>query len=135
MSIIAVETALEQRLQGMPNVPPIAWEDVSYTPKTGVAYLKVYHLHNTPRDKYLEGGSAELVGIFQVTVVHPAGKGNVAAKLLAERVAAVFDPVQELEAGNHTVSLTQTPAIAAGTPDEGGWYEVPISIPWRAFPA
>lgn len=135
MSIVAVETALELRLQAMPNALPIAWEDASYTPVTGVAYLKVHHLHNTPRDKYLEGGSAELVGIFQVTVVHPAGKGKVAAKQLAERVAAVFAPVQELEAGNHTIALNQTPAIATGMPDDGGWYEVPISIPWRAFPA
>lgn len=134
MSIVAIETALEERLQTLANAPPIAWEDVSYTPETGVAYLKVFHLHNTPRDKYLEGGSAELAGIFQVTVVHPAGSGKVAAKLLAERVAAVFAPVQELEAGNHTVSLNQTPAIATGMPDEGGWYEVPVSIPWRAFP-
>lgn len=133
MSIVAIETALEEHLLMLANPPPIAWEDVSFEPTTGQGYLRVHHLHNHPRDLYLEGGPAELVGILQVTVVWPAGLGKVAAKQMAEQVAALFAPVQTLDAGNHRIELTQTPAIAGGMPDEG-WYMVPVSINWRAFP-
>ncbi|MDH1824612.1 DUF4128 domain-containing protein [Delftia tsuruhatensis] len=133
MSIVAIETALEERLQTLPTPPPIAWEDVAFEPTTGQGYLRVRHLHNHPRDLFIEGGPAELPGIFQVDVVWPAGRGKVEAKQMAEQVAALFAPVQSLDAGNRRIELAQTPAIAGGMPDEG-WYTVPVSINWRAFP-
>lgn len=134
MSIVAIETALEERLQTLPTPPPIAWEDVAFEPTTGQGYLRVRHLHNHPRDLFIEGGPAELPGIFQVDVVWPAGRGKVEAKQMAEQVAALFAPVQSLDAGNRRIELAQTPAIAGGMPDEG-WYTVPVSINWRAMPA
>ena len=69
MSIVAIEAALEERLLTLPNPPPIAWEDVAFEPATGQGYLRVHHLHNHPRDLFLEGGPAELPGIFQVRTV------------------------------------------------------------------
>ena len=133
MSIVAIEAALERHLQTLVSPPPIAWEDLVFEPTTGQGYLRVHHMHNHPRDLYLEGGPAELPGILQVTVVWPSGQGKVEAKQWAERVAALFAPVQSLEAGSHRIELTQTPAITGGMPDEG-WYLVPVSISWRAFP-
>ncbi len=73
-------------------------------------------------------------GFFLVDVVWPAGQGKVEAKQVAEQVAALFAPVQSLDAGNHRIELAQTPAIAGGLTDEG-WYTVPVSINWRAMPA
>lgn len=134
MSITAIETALEQKLLGVADLPAIAWEDVDYKPTTGQPYLKVHHLHNNPRDLFLERGPAELPGIFQVSVLYPAGRGKVEAKQLAERIADAFAPVQMLPAGNHRVDLLDTPAIASGFPDGEGWYVVPVSISWQAFP-
>lgn len=134
MSIVAIETALEERLQTLATPPPVAWEDMAFEPTSGQGYLRVHHLHDHPRDLFIEGGPAELPGIFQVDGVWPAGQGKVEAKLVAERVAALFAPVQSLDAGNHCIERAQTPAIAGGMPDEG-WYTVPVSIMWRAFPS
>lgn len=134
MSIVAIETALEEHLLTLATPPPIAWEDVAFEPTTGQGYLRVHHLHNHPRDLFIEGGPAELPGIFQVDVVWPAGQGKVEAKQMAEQVAALFSPVQSLDAGNHRIELAQTPTIAGGMPDEG-WYTVPVSVNWRAMPA
>lgn len=134
MSITAIETALEQKLLAVADLPAIAWEDVDYKPTTGQPYLKVHHLHNNPRDLFLERGPAELPGIFQVSVLYPAGRGKVEAKQLAERLADAFAPVQMLPAGNHRVDLLDTPAIASGFSDDDGWYVVPVSIRWEAFP-
>ena len=134
MSITAIEAALEQKLLAIADLPAIAWEDVSFTPATGQPYLKVHHLHNSPRDLFMERGPAELPGIFQVNVIYPAGRGKVEAKLLAERLASAFAPVQMLQAGNHRVDLLDTPAIASGFLDDDGWYVVPVSISWQAFP-
>lgn len=135
MSIVDIESALELRLMDLGNPPEIAWEDLGFAPKTGAPYLRVHHLHNMPRDKYIDAGNAEFPGIFQVTVVYPEGRGKVEAKQMAARIAQLFAPVQVLPAGTtYQVSITQTPAIAGGMPDDG-WYSVPVSISWRAFPA
>lgn len=135
MSITAIESTLEALLQTLEGSPPVAWEDLAFTPTTGQGYLRVNHLHNFPRDLYIEGGPAELPGILQVMVVWPAGQGKVVAKQWAEKVAALFAPVQTLAAGNHSIGLLQAPAIAGGMPDDDGWYSVPVSINWRAFPS
>lgn len=137
--ITDIEAALETRLQALVDPwivdpPSIAWEDVDFTPTTGQQYLRVHHLHNTPRDLFLEGGPAEMVGILQVDVVYPAGRGKVEAKRLAGQVADLFAPVQSLTTGAYRIDLLKTPAIAGGMNDGDGWYMVPVSIPWRAFP-
>lgn len=136
MSIVAIEIALEQRLMSIADIPSVAGEDVSYAPTTGKPFLKLYHLHNEPRDLYIERGTPpELPGIFQISVYYPEGRGKVSAKMIAERLSAEFSPVQMLEAGNHRVDLLDTPAIASGYHDGDGWYIVPVSVAWRAFPA
>lgn len=134
MSIVAIETALEQHLLALTNLPEIAWEDVSYTPVVGVPYVSLHHLHNAPRDLSLERGLTEYPGIFQVSVMHPAGMGKVTAKQLAQRIADHFSPVLLLSAGNHSVEIGDTPHISSGQPTDDGWYLVPVSISWRAMP-
>lgn len=138
MSIIDIETALETRLLTLPWITnpekQVAWEDVPFTPVTGQPYLRVRHLSNTPRELAFSGGPAELVGILQVDAVYPAGQGKVEAKGLAGQVADLFAPIQSLQTPAYRVDLLKTPAIASGMPDGEGWYTVPVSIQWRAFP-
>lgn len=135
MSIVAIETALENHLLSMSSPPDIAWEDVDYTPQVDNPYVRVHHLHNVPRDLSIERDATEYPGIFQLTVMYPAGQGKVAAKLLAERIANHFAPMQILDAGNHKIELSDTPAIASGSADDDGRYMIPISINWQALPA
>lgn len=128
-----IDAALEGHLLTLPGAPSIAWEDVAFTPKTGQAYLQVHQLRNTPVDESITQDMRRDRGILQVTVVHPAGQGKVAALNLANKVAALFPLGLELDTGAGTVVTTSHPAIASGYPDEG-WYRVPISIYWKAYP-
>ena len=132
MSIVAIETALEQRLLTMPGRPPVAWEDVTYKPTTGTAYLAVHSLRNTPIDHAITLDSREDRGVLQITVWHPAGQGKVAATQKAEAVAAHFAAGLTLTAGAKRVLVYRSPAIASCMPDDAGWLSVPVSISWSA---
>lgn len=128
-----IDAALEQHLLSLPDAPPIAWEDVAFTPITGQAYLQVHHLRNTPTDASVTQDMRRDRGILQVTVVHPAGQGKVEAVNLADKVAALFPIGFELALDGGRLTCLQHPAIASGYPDDG-WYRVPVSIGWQAFP-
>lgn len=131
MSPNSIDAALERHLLTLPGAPPIAWEDVSYTPTTGQAYLQVNQLRNNPIDHGIANGLREDRGILQITVVHPAGGGKVAALSLAHKVASHFPRLLRLSAADGVISIYKSPSVASGLPDDG-WYRVPISISWRA---
>lgn len=127
-----IDTALEQHLLSLPDAPPIAWEDVAFTPVTGQAYLQVHQLRNTPTDASVTQDMRRDRGILQVTVVHPAGWGKVDALNLADMVARIFPIGLELTVTGGHLACLEHPAIDSGYPDEG-WYRVPVSINWQVF--
>ena len=128
-----IDAALESHLLTLANLPPIAWEDVSYKPSVGLAYLQVNQLRNTPIEYGIANDIREDRGILQVTVVCPGGKGKVAAVALASRVAEHFPIDLEIDLTTHHLSIQNHPSIHTGIPDEG-WYRVPVSIPWQTLP-
>lgn len=128
-----IDAALEQHLLTLPGAPSIAWEDVAFKPVTGQAYLQVNQLRNTPIEHGIANDLREDRGILQVTVVHPAGEGKVAAVALAHKVASHFSVDTQMDLGAHTLTIYKHPAIGSGFTDEG-WYRVPVSISWQALP-
>lgn len=138
MSIAAIKIALDAKLLQLAWITDlqkqVAWEDDPFTPVTGQTYLQVHLLLNTPVGLGLDGEASEKRGIYQVTVNHQEGKGAMAALQIADQVAALFKPVQELQAGPSIISIVNPPAIGSGFPDGSGWYCIPISISWLALP-
>ncbi|MBK7822932.1 MAG: hypothetical protein IPJ61_18280 [Tessaracoccus sp.] len=134
MSIATIRAALESRLNGMASPLPSAWENVSYTPITGVPWQRVNLLVNDPVDYAVSSDVVEQRGILQVTLYFPAGAGSAAAAARAQAIADRFAPVQTLISGATKVEILRTAHIAGGqVVDE--WWCVPISIYWRSFTA
>ena len=128
-----IDAALESHLLTLANLPPIAWEDVSYKPVVNHAYLQVNQLRNTPIEYGIANDIREDRGILQVTVVCPGGNGKVAAVALASRVSEHFSIDLEIELAGYDLSIQNHPTVHTGIPDEG-WYRVPVSIPWQTLP-
>lgn len=131
-SMNTIDTALQLHLLTLPGAPSIAWEDVSFTPTTGQAYLQVHQLRNAPIDHAITLDVLEQRGILQVTVVHPAGGAGIAAHDIAHAVASLFPRGLRLAVDEKTLTIYKTPAIATAYPD-GGWLRVPVSISWRVL--
>ena len=135
MSLIAIETALEDHLKTFAGLLPVAYENTTFKPPADKKYIAVHHLHNVPRDLSIERDLTEYPGIFQMTLNFPGGQGKAAAKIMAQQLADHFEPGTYLEAGNHLVQINDTPYIASGYPDDDGSYRIPISVNWQAYPA
>lgn len=124
-----IDAALESHLLTLPGAPSIAWEDVSFKPIVGQAYLQVHQLRNRPIDHAMTLDVREDRGIWQVTVVHPAGMGKVAALTLADKVAQHYAIGTRLPFAWGAVTVYSSPDIASAMPDEG-WLRIPVSIRW-----
>lgn len=126
MSDSTIESALRQHLDSMPGRPEVAWEGVSFTPSVNTPYLKVAFMPDRPTTAAGSGSVQRDEGIFQVTVVHPFGKGSGAARELADAVVSRFKRGTSLTFGGATVVILKS-WQAGGVPSDG-WYRVPVSI-------
>src|SRR4051812_1588609 len=77
MSEALIAELVEARLQEWAELQDlsIAFEDVSFTPLAKEIYARVKHLPATTTSAFVEGGHRALIGLWQVSIVCPTGKG------------------------------------------------------------
>lgn len=135
MSATSIRAALDARLKTLANSPSVAWENVSFEPVPGTAFLSVSLLPATTEAPTILGvvGSdiALEQGVYQVTVVAPVNQGPGGATRIAEAVRALFPRGLSLTSGGVTVRIGGHASIAPALSDSD-WYSVPVSVPYFA---
>ena len=134
MTQAAVSSALESALatwaagQGL----AVAWENVNLTPEPSTTYLRAFVLPGNTLAPDLEARMRSLYGVFQVSIVAPAGEGAGPADDLFTSLEAVFSPSTPLAAdGGLSVWFTQPLSRGPAMP-EADRYVVPCSLPYQA---
>lgn len=126
----ALETALNTWAAGQGLA--VAWENTELAPEPDETYLRVFLLWAPTLSPDMSCQMRSLYGVFQVSIVAPAGGGPGAAEVLAESLGAVFSPATPLTAaGGLKVWFTQPMSRGPSLPD-GGRFLVPCSIPLQA---
>jgi hypothetical protein len=106
-------------------------ENEEYTPVDGITYLKAFTLPGDTASNTLAGDHKLFTGVFQISIVTPAGKYRGAAGALADQIAALFPLYERNRKGALTV-VTMTPVDQGpGIPDDTT-YTVPVSFTYRA---
>ncbi|MDP3855335.1 phage tail terminator-like protein [Phenylobacterium sp.] len=117
MSIDAIRASLQIALDAI--MPPIAtaWEDVAFTPASGMPYQSMSIAFADPENNdssaaYRQGG------VMQVTLRYPTGVGPAAAEERAIAIRAAFPRGSTLTYGEVQTIVETTPAIVTA-PTEG----------------
>lgn len=131
MSDDVIRRLLESRLNGASAGFATAWENVPFSPVQGTPYQAPVLLPAQTQDPTMGDGYSRPLGIFQVTLVFPAGAGAQAAQARAKAVLAHFPKGLSLTEGAVTVRVMRTP-WASGGASVDGWYRLPVSIPYEA---
>lgn len=134
MSSQLIQAALETRLTTLTPALATAYENIVFTPVTGVPYQRINMLVNRPVDHALTMDVTEERGIFQVSLFYPQGTGRGAAQARADLIKALFKPPLALINGAVKVELVKTVHVGGGMPDGDRWM-VPVSIYWQSFQA
>ena len=121
-----IETAIGQRLEGMANVPPIAWPNRAFTPGDA-AYLEFRHAPNGSVDPVIAGGFAYQLGLVLITVIIPAGGFTTAANTIAQAIADRFPKALRLTAGSGKVVINAPTSLATPFQD-GAYWRQPVRL-------
>jgi hypothetical protein len=108
-----------------------AYENVPFTPTTGVPYASVYLLPATPANPTTGDGYYREQGIFQITLRFPLQAGPKTAAGKAEAIRTAFKRGTTLTSGTVNVIIDRTPEIGEGRVDGDRW-SVSIKIKWFA---
>ena len=123
------QIALDTRLSTLASSPPVAWENVNYTPVEGTLYLRPSNLPaGTAAVGIANTDTVRGVGIYQVDVFAPSEAGPGAALTAADLVADHFTRGLRLTSGNTKV-IVGVPTQEPATPS-GAWLQVAVLIPY-----
>jgi len=127
-----ISAALDDQLNDMTSLPPVAWENKEYEPTKDTLYLKPTILPGTVEATGL-GATAqdESIGIYQVTVFGATGDGKNETVVMADKVADQFKRGTYLTYNSRTVRIEQVRRHGAVIVD--GWYTITVDIHWTSF--
>jgi hypothetical protein len=123
----AVRAAFVTKLQTLASLPSVAWENVAFSPVTGVPYLRPFLLPGEPFQAELgTAGCNRHTGIYQISVYSPAGAGVLSLNTLVASIVDHFKRGTTLTYS--TTTLTIQKAYPGPMMQETDWVHVPITI-------
>ena len=132
MSHRKISAALSSRLNTLTDAPPIAFENVPFTPVDGTTWLRESYLPANSATVGLEpSGSTDFVGVYQISIYTPLDDSKFGAHQLIDDITAHFARGTMLVFEGQSVVVEQV-NVAQGLAS-GGWWLMPVSVNWRAF--
>lgn len=134
MSHARARQAIEIKLMAWAAARPIrvANFEEGFAAESGETYLRAYLLPASTTCRYLGGDAYEYTGVYQVSIVCPAGQALVTAEELVDELSSVFradSPVSR----NGFEGLVTEPVEQGPTITESATYTVPTSFTYHGI--
>lgn len=127
-----LRAAFRTRLLTVTGLPAVAWENRNFTPPNNAAWIEE-RLLPAP-SKYaafggngISNGTIKHSGIYQITLIVPAGSDTKAAETLVDTLVSLFRPGVRLTLSTGEIT-TCTLAYPSPPIQDGTGYRIPISI-------
>lgn len=126
--------ALKARIETLPLQIVKLWPAEKSSPPTLPAgFLRIGRVTVAPNRQFIKDGQPyERTGALIITLVQPLLHDVAVYDNQAGNIAEHFKDGTKTRFGNVCVKVTSYPHVQEGYEDFGYW-NVPISIPWRAF--
>lgn len=135
MSHKIIRSLLEGRLKtwAAARIPAlrVAYQNVEFTPTPSETYLRAFLLPAGTNSNDLAGVHRLYTGLFQVTIITPAGGGTGAAEGLADELAALYPLNDQLTKAGFSVQV-MTPVNPGPEQQEDTAFALPVSFQYRA---
>lgn len=124
--------AFEEAINAISPTIATAYENVSFTPSSGVPYQELYDIPASNDHLFTNSAEFEGLGIFQITLKYPSGKGTKDVSNRAELYVNSFPVGTVLTKGTTKVHIIQTPKVNILGVD-GDRYVVAVSINYKSY--
>ncbi|MCE0464902.1 DUF4128 domain-containing protein [Pseudomonas uvaldensis] len=135
MSHKIIRSLLEARLKAWAaaRTPAlrIAYQNVPFTPNSGETYLRAFLLPAGTDSNDLAGAHRLYTGLFQITIVTPAGNGPAGAETIADELAVLY-PLNYRLTRDGLTALVMTPVEPGPEQAEDTSFTLPVSFQYRA---
>ena len=109
----------------------VVFENMQYDPADGETYLRAFMLPGDTASSTLAGDHRAFIGIYQVSIVAPAGTGKAKTNPLVAELTALF-PLYARDMKSGVTVVTMSPVDhGPGIPDPPT-FTVPVSFEYRA---
>lgn len=132
MSHARARQALEIKLMAWATARPIrvANFEQEFEAQAGETYLRAYLLPAGTTCRYLGGDAYEYAGVYQVSIVCPAGQPLATAETLVGELSSLFRVDSELSRNGFEGLITE-PVEQGPTITDSATYTVPTSLTYR----
>ena len=132
MSQARARQAIEIKLMAWASARPIrvANFEQGFEAQSGETYLQAFQLPAGTTCRYLGGEAYEYTGVYQVSIICPAGQALAAAEAVIEELSTLFRVDSPLSR-NGFEGLVTEPVDQGPTITESATYTVPTSFTYR----
>jgi len=132
MSHALARKAIEAKLMAWASVRPIrvANFEEGFEAESGETYLRAFQLPAGTTCRYLGGEAYEYSGVYQVSIICPAGQALATAEALIDELSSLFR-VDSALSRNGFEGLIVEPLEQGPTITEPATYTVPASFTYR----
>lgn len=132
MSHARARQAIEIKLMAWAAARPIrvANFEEGFEAEAGETYLRAYLLPASTTCNYLGGEAYEYTGVYQVSIVCPAGQALAGAEALVDKLSSVFRVDSPLSRKGFEGLITE-PVEQGPTITDSATYTVPVSFTYR----
>ena len=109
---------------------PVAFQNVSFTPKVGVPYAQCYILPAKTEDPSIGDKHSRKTGIFQVSLNFPVNEGSTKIEATKDSIENFFYRGRSFEKNGKWLNVDSTPSSTSASV-QNGWYVMHISIDYR----
>ena len=103
--------AFEEAINAINPTIATAYENVSFTPTSGVPYQELYDIPASNNHLFIDNSDFEGLGIFQITLKYPSGAGMKTVSNRAELYVSSFPVGRKLTKNGDTITVLQTPKV------------------------
>jgi hypothetical protein len=135
MSHAIIASIYEAKLITWNNARPeklkIVFENMAYTPAADETYLRAFTLPGDTASNTLGGDHRLFTGVFQVSIIAPAGTGKTKTNPIAEELIDLF-PLYARDTKGLVTVVTMSPVDPGPGTTGDSTYTVPVSFLYRA---
>lgn len=109
----------------------IVFENTAYTPAEGETYLRAFNIPGDTASNTLGGDHRLYTGVFQVSIIAPAGTGKTKTNPIAAELTSLFPLYARDTKGTVTV-VTMSPVDPGPGITGDSTYTAPVSFSYRS---
>lgn len=132
MSQARARQAIENKMMAWASARPIriANFEQDFEAQPGETYLQAFQLPGATTCRYLGSEAYEYTGVYQVSIICPAGQALATAEALVEELSGLFRVDSQLSRGGFEGLITE-PVEQGPTITESATYTVPTSFTYQ----